>query len=366
MLRTMQPAITRYMTIVAAALAAVPVATLQDVALKDLMPRGMVIGVAINQRQFDGTDPGAVEIITRQFNQISPENALKFQPTHPAADRYTFDAADRYVQFGLEHHMQVVGHNLVWHSQTGGWVFQGADGKPADRDTLLARMRDHIRTVVGRYKGKIHGWDVVNEAIDEDGSMRKSPWQVGIGDDYVAKAFEFAREADPGAELYYNDFNLEKPAKRAGVIKLVQDLQARKLRIDGIGNQAHWRLDTPAIEEIDEALVELHGTGLKVMYTELDINLLPNLPRGADVANANPYANGLPEDIQQQLGRRYADLFRVFLKHRDAVTRVTFWGLSDADSWLNRGRMNYPLLWDRQRRPKPAFDAVVDALKTSR
>ncbi|MEP6915583.1 MAG: endo-1,4-beta-xylanase, partial [Acidobacteriota bacterium] len=233
-------------------------------------------------------------------------------------------------------------------------------------DTLLARMRDHIRTVVGRYQGKIHGWDVVNEAIDEDGSMRKSPWQVGIGDDYVAKAFEFAHEADPDAELYYNDFNLEKPAKRAGVIKLVKDLQARQLRIDGIGNQAHWRLDTPTIDEIDGALVELHATGLKVMYTELDINLLPNTPRGADPAAANPYATGLPDAVQQQLARRYADVFGVFLKHRDAVARVTFWGLSDADSWLNRGRANYPLLWDRQRQPKPAFTAVVEALKHAR
>jgi endo-1,4-beta-xylanase len=352
--------------IAASGFALLAAAAHQDVALKDLMPKGMVIGVAINQRQFEGVDTAAVEIITKQFNQISPENVLKFQPTQPAADRYTFDAADRYVQFGVDRHMQVVGHTLVWHSQTGAWVFQGTDGKPADRDTLLARMRDHIRTVVGRYKGKIHGWDVVNEAIDEDGSLRKSPWQVGIGDDYVAKAFEFAHEADADAELYYNDFNLEKPAKRAGVIKLVQDLQARKLRIDGIGNQAHWRLDTPAIDEIDTALVELHATGLKVMYTELDINLLPNTPRGADPLTANPYANGLPEDVQRQLARRYADLFRVFLKHRDAVTRVTFWGLSDADSWLNRGRMNYPLLWDRQRQPKPAFDAVVEALRNGR
>jgi endo-1,4-beta-xylanase len=344
----------------------VPAAAQQDVALKDLMPKGMVVGVAINQRQFDGTDTAAVEIITKQFNQISPENALKFQPTQPAGDRYTFEAADRYVQFGVERHMQVVGHNLVWHSQTGAWVFEGADGKPADRDALLARMRDHIRTVVGRYKGKIHGWDVVNEAIEEDGSMRKSPWQVGIGDDYVAKAFEFAHEADPDAELYYNDFNLEKPAKRAGVIKLVKDLQARKLRIDGIGNQGHWRLDTPTIGEIDMALVELHATGLKVMYTELDINLLPNTARGADPAVANPYANGLPDDVQQQLARRYADVFRVFLKHSDAVTRITFWGLSDTDSWLNRGRMNYPLLWDRQRQPKPAFKAVVDVLRSAK
>jgi endo-1,4-beta-xylanase len=344
----------------------VPVAAYQDVALKDLMPKGMVVGVAINQRQFEGTDTAAVEIITRQFNQISPENALKFQPTQPAADRYTFEAADRYVQFGVERRMQVVGHTLVWHSQTGAWVFQGADGKPADRDTLLGRMRDHIRTVVGRYKGKIHGWDVVNEAIDEDGSMRKSPWQVGIGDDYVARAFEFAHEADPDAELYYNDFNLEKPAKRAGVIKLVTDLQSRKLRIDGIGNQGHWRLDTPALDDIETALVELHGTGLKVMYTELDINLLPNTPRGADPATADPYANGLPDTVQQQLARRYADLFRVFLKHSDAVTRVTFWGLSDADSWLNRGRMNHPLLWDRQRQPKPAFTAVADVLRSAK
>jgi endo-1,4-beta-xylanase len=337
-----------------------------DVALKDLMPKGMVVGVAINQRQFDGTDTAAVEIITKQFNQISPENALKFQPTQPAADRYTFEAADRYVQFGVDHQMQVVGHNLVWHNQTGAWVFAGVDGKPADRDTLLARMRDHIRAVVGRYKGRIHGWDVVNEAIEEDGSMRKSPWQVGIGDDYVAKAFEFAHDADPDAELYYNDFNLEKPAKRAGLIKLVKDLQARKLRIDGIGNQAHWRLDTPAIDEIDTALVDLHATGLKVMYTELDINLLQNIARGADPATANPYATGLPDNVQQQLARRYADVFGVFLKHRDAVTRVTFWGLSDADSWLNRGRMNYPLLWDRQRQPKPAFNAVVDVLRRAK
>jgi endo-1,4-beta-xylanase len=338
----------------------------QDVALKDLMPKGMLIGVAINQRQFDGTDAAAADMITKQFNQISPENVLKFQPTQPAADRYAFHAADSYVQFGLDRHMQVVGHNLVWHSQTGAWVFQGLDGKPADRDTLLARMRDHIRTVVGRYKSKIHGWDVVNEAIDEDGSMRKSPWQVGIGDDYVAKAFEFAHDADPDAELYYNDFDLEKAAKRAGVNKLVRDLQTRKLRIDGIGNQAHWRLETPTIDEIDQALVELHGTGLKVMYSELDINLLSNTPRGADPATANPYPNGLPDEIQQQLARRYADVFGVFLKHRDAVTRVTFWGLSDADSWLNRGRMNYPLLWDRQRQPKPAFTAVVEALRHGR
>jgi endo-1,4-beta-xylanase len=336
-------------------------------ALRDLMPKGTVIGVAMNQRQSDGTDTAGVAIITAQFNQISPENLLKFQSVHPAADRYTFDAQDRYVQFGLDHNMQVVGHNLVWHQQTPAWVFQGTDGKPADRETLLLRMREHIHTVVGRYKGKIFGWDVVNEAIDEDGSLRKAPWHDGIGEDYVAKAFEFAHEADPDAELYYNDYNLEKPAKRAGVIRLVKDLQARGLRIDGIGDQGHWRLDTPAIAEIDESMSDLHrSTGLKVMLTELDINLLPTVARDADPALANPYASGLPDEHQQALARRYADIFRVVLSHREWISRVTFWGLSDGDSWLNRGRANYPLLWDRARQPKPAFQAVIDVLTRAR
>jgi endo-1,4-beta-xylanase len=354
------------LAVAAATVAAVPMTARQDVALKDLMPAGMVIGVAINQRQSDLVDTAGVDLITKQFNQISPENLLKFQSVHPAADRYAFDAQDRYVQFGLDRHMQVVGHNLVWHQQTPRWVFEGTDGKPPDREALLARMRDHIHTVVGRYKGKIHGWDVVNEAIDEDGSLRKAPWHDGIGDDYVAKAFEFAHEADPNAELYYNDYNLEKPAKRAGVIRLVKDLQARGLRIDGIGNQGHWQLETPTIDQIEEALTDLHSTGLKVMYTELDINMLPPGGRNADPAVANPYANGLPDDKQQALATRYADIFGVIMKHRDWVSRVTFWGLSDADSWLNRGRANYPLLWDRQRQPKPAFQAVVDVLRRAR
>ena len=355
-----------YVPIAAALVVIAPLAARQDVALKDLMPKGMVIGVAINQRQSDGVDTAGVELITKQFNQISPENLLKFQPVHPAADRYAFDAQDRYVQFGIDRKMQVVGHTLVWHNQTPAWVFQGIDGQSADRTTLLARMRDHIHTVVGRYKGRIHGWDVVNEAIDEDGSLRKAPWHNGIGDDYVAKAFEFAHEADPDAELYYNDYNLEKPAKRAGVIRLVKDLKARGLRIDGIGNQGHWQLETPAIDEIEQALIDLRSTGLKMMYTELDINLLPPAGRNADPAVANPYAGGLPDEKQQQLAKRYADIFGVFLKHRDAVTRVTFWGLSDADSWLNRGRVNHPLLWNRMRQPKPAFQAVVEALRRAR
>jgi len=325
---------------------------------------GRYFGVAVGQGDLSNTS--ATNLAGSQFDMVTPENEMKWDTIEPSNGSYNFGPGDNIVNFATSHNERVRGHNLVWHSQTGAWVFQGPEGKPADRETLLARMRDHIQTVVGRYKGRIHGWDVVNEAIDEDGSLRKTPWRDGIGDDYVAKAFEFAREADPNAELYYNDYNLEKPEKRAGVIKLVNDLKARGLRIDGIGNQAHWRLETPTMDAIEQALVDLNSTGLKVMYTELDINLLPSAGRGVDPAVANPYANGLPDEKQQQLARRYADIFGLIVKHRTRVSRVTFWGLSDADSWLNRGRMNHPLLWDRQRQPKPAFHAVVDVLKRAR
>ena len=354
-------------TLAAALAAAVAAASAQTGALKDAVPKGWLVGVAINQRQSDGVDTQAVEIITKQFNSITPENLLKFQSVHPQPDTFTFDAQDRYVAFGRDRGMAVIGHTLVWHSQTPGWVWAGADGGLADRTTLLERMRTHIATVVGRYKGKIRGWDVVNEALNEDGTLRDSSWRRGIGDDYIAKAFEFAHGADPDAELYYNDYNLAtKPEKRAGAIRIIKDLQKRGLRIDAVGEQGHWRLESPTNAEIDQTITELRATGVKVMITELDVNLLPPLEAGArgqpPPPGSNPYADGLPYDVQQALARRYADAFGIFLKHRDDITRVTFWGLSDRDSWLNRGRVNHPLLWDRQREPKPAFHAVLDLL----
>jgi endo-1,4-beta-xylanase len=338
----------------------------QSVALKEIVPAGWLIGAAINQNQSDGRDTAAVELVTRQFNTISPENLLKFQSLHPEPDRFTFDAADRYVAFGAERGMAVIGHNLVWHSQTPRWVWDAPDGALADRDTMLARMRTHISTVVGRYKGRIHGWDVVNEALNEDGTLRDSPWRKGIGDDYIAQAFSFAHDADPNAELYYNDYNLAtRPAKRAGAIRIVNDLRQRGIRIDAVGEQGHWRLDSPSPAELDQAIAGLRATGVKVMITELDVNLLPTAApaRGQPPSpESNPYANGLPDDVQQALARYYGAVFAVLLARRNDITRVTFWGVSDGDSWLNRGRVNHPLLWDRQRRPKPAFEEVVKVL----
>jgi endo-1,4-beta-xylanase len=334
-------------------------------ALKDLVPPGGLIGVAINQSQSDARDTVAVDLITRQFNSISPENLLKFESVQRQPGVFTFDAQDRYVAFGRDRGMAVIGHTLVWLSQTPAWVWTGPDGGQADRTTMLDRMRAHIAAVVGRYKGRIRGWDVVNEALNDDGTLRDSPWRRGIGDDYIAKAFEFARDADPGAELYYNDYNLAtRPDKRAGAVRIVKDLQQRGLRVDAVGEQGHWRLNSPAPADIDQTITELRATGVKVMITELDVNLLPPAgPRGQPPPpDSNPYVNGLPDDVQQTLARYYADAFRVFLKHRDDITRVTFWGVSDGDSWLNRGRVNHPLLWDRQRQPKPAFGEVVRVL----
>lgn len=230
--------------------------------------------------------------------------------------------------------------------------------------------------MVGRYRGRVHGWDVVNEAVDEDGSLRKTKWSKAIGEDFIAKAFEYAREADPRAELYYNDYNLWKPAKREAALRIVAQLEARGLRIDGVGEQGHWLLEGPSIAEIEATITDVARAGVKVMITELDVDVLPREPGmyGADLAQkaklraaTNPYPDGLPTDKQRQLARRYADIFALFLKHRDKLARVTFWGVHDAQSRLNDfpvpGRVNHPLLWDRQGRPKPAFEAVARVLQ---
>jgi endo-1,4-beta-xylanase len=233
-------------------------------------------------------------------------------------------------------------------------------------------MRDHIRTVVGRYRGRVGGWDVVNEALNEDGTLRDSPWRRIIGDDYIAMAFRFAHEADPAAELYYNDYSLETPAKRDGAVRLVKTLEAAGVPITAIGTQDHHHLDFPSVALIDTMFTKFAALGVHVNVSELDVDVLPPATRGnsADVsqraayqAAQNPYVAGLPDSVQQKLAARYAEIFRVYMKHKDVIDRVTFWGATDGDSWLNvfpvRGRTNYPLLFDRAGRPKPAFDAVI-------
>jgi endo-1,4-beta-xylanase len=345
--------------------------------LKDAFKGYFYIGAAVSQSQISGDDPKAIEIVKEHFNTITSENALKWERIHPALNKYNFAPADSFVDFGEKNNMFIVGHTLIWHSQVPKWVFEGSTGKRVSRDTLLKRMHDHIFAVVGRYKGRVKGWDVVNEAIDENGELRKTKWLEIIGEDYIQKAFEFAREADPNAELYYNDYNIENPVKRNNaLIKMLGDLKSKGVRVDGIGIQAHWHLDVPELKDIDSSIVVFSNLGLKVMITELDVNVLPrpeNLS-GAEVSSKfemkkelNPYPLDLPDSMQQKLAKRYADIFRIFVKHKGKVSRVTFWGVYDGQSWLNnwpiKGRTNYPLLFDRYYNPKPAFYAVANTTK---
>ena len=346
--------------------------------LKDAFKDSFRVGAALNPRQFTEEDTRGADIVKAQFNTISPENVLKWGSIHPRADAYNFARADLYVAFGEKNKMFIIGHCLVWHSQTPKWVFQNDKGDDADRETLLQRMRDHIQTVVGRYKGRIAGWDVVNEALNEDGTLRKTPWLRIIGEDYIAKAFQFAHEADPAAELYYNDYSLESEAKRKGAVELIRKLKGQGVPVTAVGLQGHDGMEWPTVAQQAAAIEAFAKLGVKVNITELDVDVLPGSieERSADVslsaearAQLNPYAGGLPEAVQQALAKRYADLFGVFMKYRGTITRVTFWGVTDGDSWLNnfpvRGRTNYPLLFDRQGQKKPAFDAVIRSSRPS-
>lgn len=355
-------------------------------ALKDVFKDDFLVGTCLGTSQVMGEEPKALELAAKQFSATTPENCLKWAEVHPEADQYNFDPVDKYVEFGEKHDMFIVGHTLCWHNQTNPWAFEGVDGKPLDRATALKRLEDHINTVVGRYKGRINGWDVVNEAVLDNGELRTGlvrtqfgpgePWHTAIGDDYIEQAFRFAHAADPDAELYYNDFNEWYPAKIATISKLVTDLKAKGVRIDGIGLQGHWGMDYPSLDEIDHMLTEYGKLDVKLCVTELDINVIPRftgqgtgaevtqtfIPGTADGSSVNPYPNGLPKEKADELAKRYSDIFKLFVKHKDSIARVTFWGVHDGHSWLNDrppGRKNYPLLFDREYQPKPAFFAVV-------
>ena len=354
------------------------VGTARRVVLKDAFKGDFLIGAALSADQIFGKEPEAMALVARHFNSITPENILKWEEVHPRPGQYNFEAADRYVAFGEKHKMHIIGHTLVWWHQTPDWVFQDDSGNPVSREALLERMKEHIFTVMGRYRGRINGWDVVNEAIAADGSWRKSRWYEILGEDHVARAFEFARQADPDAELYYNDFDLEIRPKYEGVIRLVKGLQAKGIRVDGVGIQGHWFVEHPPMSEIENHFVALGQLGVKLMITELDLGVLPYYPLESKIVDIssfdpatqkkyNPYPNGLPEAVQQNLAQRYAELFSLFRKHRDKFSRITFWAVHDGQSWRNywpiTGRAEYPMLFDRRCQPKSALGAVMEAAR---
>jgi endo-1,4-beta-xylanase len=360
----------------AAALAAMTTTAFAGPALKDAYKGTFVIGAALNTAQITGRDAKSDEIVVREFSAISPENDLKWERIHPAPDGYNFSLADQYVAFGEANHLFTVGHVLVWHAQTPRWVFQDKLGNPVSKDVLLDRLRSHIFTVVGRYKGKIKAWDVINEVVGDDGKMRRSPWYEIGGEELYVKAFQWAHQADPAAELTYNDYNIENPDKRAEALALVKRLKAAGAPITTVGIQAHYLLGEPDLKLLDETITEFAKLGVKVALTELDIDVLPRPGNGAtaDVALSlasdpkyNPYVNGVPNDVQQKLTARYAQVFAIALKHKNVIDRVTLWGVTDNDTWHNgwpiRGRTAHSLLFDRTYQAKPAVAAIISEVQ---
>ena len=301
------------------------------------------------------------------FTAVTPENGMKADAIHPEEGRYDFAEADEVTKLAERNKLKVNGHVLVWHSQCPDWFFVDA-GKPAGRDLVLKRMREHINAVVTHFRGKVFSWDVVNEAIaDDQAYLRDSKWLSSIGEDFIEEAFVAAHAADPKADLYYNDYNIELPEKRAKTLRLLRELKTRNVHIDGIGIQGHWILDTVPFKEIEDTIIAIHSEKVKVMITELDIDVVPRRS-GADVRDretvggGDPYAAGCPPEVLQRQARQYAALFAIFKKHADKIERVTFWGLDDGRSWLNSWpseRTNYPLLWTRDLQPKPALKAIL-------
>ncbi len=347
--------------------------------LKDAYQGAFKIGAALGTGIINQTDTAGVRLVKEHFNSITAENVLKPQPINPQPGVYNFDPADRYVEFGEANGMFIVGHTLVWHNQTPDWFFVDENGQPNTRAAQLERLRSHIEAVAGRYAGRIHAWDVVNEILTEDGEYRSSPWTDIIGGEELVKAaFRFASQYAPNTELYYNEYNAWRPSKRDGIMRLVRMLQAEGIRIDGVGMQGHWGLYYPRTDYLEAAIDSFASLGVKVMITELDVDVLPVSSHGQLVRGVmndpqyqleewaeylDPYKERLPDEVQRELADRYAKLFRILYNKRDKIDRVTFWGVHDGASWKNGSpvprRTNYPLLFDRQRRPKPAFDAVM-------
>jgi endo-1,4-beta-xylanase len=334
--------------------------------LKDFFADDFLIGTALNNRQIDAS-PDQASLISEEFNVLTAENVMKSMLIHPALDSFNFEYPDRLFALAEKNGQKVHGHTLVWHSQLSPFIREIEDST-----AMAEALKAHIEAVAGRYKGKVYSWDVVNEAVEGDGSLRESVFLKTMGESYLPFAFKQAAIVEPDADLYYNDYSMTGKEKREGVIRMVKMIQESGAKIDGIGMQGHWHLDSPSIEEIEESILAYSALGLKISITELDIDVLPGPDgiSGAEIsqnaelrAELDPYTGGLPDSLSTALAQRYADIFALFYKHRDVIDRVTFWGVNDGDSWKNgfpvRGRTNYPLLFDRNNKRKAAYDAIM-------
>lgn len=351
--------------------------------LKSAFSESFKFGFAINDDIASGKNAPLQEIVKHHANSITLENSMKAEIINPLKGQYNFEAADKFIEFGKQHDMFVLGHTLVWHNQTPDWFFNNERGQPNSPKQQLEQMHQYIRVVASRYAGKVDAWDVVNEIIGEDGNYRDTIWvqRVGNGDEVVKAAFTYAAKYSPNTDLYYNDFNAWRPEKRDGIIRMVKMLQDNGIRIDGIGIQAHWGLNYPETKYIEQAINAYAELGLKVMITELDIDVLPITKEGQVIGKGlfdpqfeleefekflDPYKAGLPSEIEKQLALRYREIFEIFNRYKQQIDRVTLWGVDDSMSWKNSypipNRTNYPLLWDRDLKAKRAVDEILEVV----
>lgn len=328
--------------------------------LKDYYQSYFPIGVAVSPQLLKSAD---AKLILQQFNSMTPENVMKPGPIHPAEDRYNWEPADEIVNFAQLNHLKVRGHTLCWHQQTGDWFFKDASGNPASKDVLLKRLKDHITNVVSRYKGKIYAWDVVNEAIADDSTkfLRDSPWYKICGEDFIAKAFEYAHEADPDAQLFYNDYNSERPEKAERIYRLLKKLVDAKVPIHGVGLQGHWSIFEPKESELRNAIKTFSSLGLKIQITELDVSVYKWGKINRELKPDEVYS--FTPELEQKQIEKYKMAFNVFREYKNVITGITFWNLSDKHTWLDnypvRGRKNFPLLFDVNLKPKKVYWEVV-------
>jgi endo-1,4-beta-xylanase len=322
------------------------------------------MGVAVSPRSLHTDEAG---LILRQFGSLTAENAMKMGPIHPKENEYYWKDADSIVAFAKRNHLKIRGHNLCWHNQTPRWLFTDEKGDTVSKTVLLQRLKDHIETVVKRYKGSIYAWDVVNEAIsDKPGEMyRNSPWYRICGDDFIAKAFEYAHEADPKALLFYNDYNVINPVKREKIYQMIQEFIKKGVPIQGIGIQGHWATNEPSAGLLDSTLQTFTKLGLQIQVTELDISVYPKEHQSREKRKEDFTTDFSAEKEAAQIDR-YKTIFRIFEKYKKQISVITFWNISDRYSWLDnfpvRGRKDYPLLFDKNLQPKKAYWEVIQTL----
>lgn len=312
------------------------------------------IGAAIEPGSID--KPLEVALMKRHFNSLTAENVMKWSTLQPTEGNFVWTHADKIVNFAQENGMKVRGHTLVWHSQAPNWIFLD-NGVTASKALVLQRMRDHITAVMTRYKGKVYAWDVVNEAISDNQSdiyRSDSKWQNICGEEFILEAFRTARQVDPAAKLFYNDYAATQPVKRDKIFNLLKKLKDENL-VDGVGLQGHWNVDAPSNERIIDAFDKYKSLGIELHITELDVSIYPN---------SSDLQTTYTETVAQKQMIAYARFFQLFRSYKNNVTNVTFWGLADNHTWLDNhptpGRKNYPFLFGTDYNPKPAYFAVIN------